>query len=651
MKWYILFSIVFSSMSFTMQAQQDELLPIDDFFRRPVVGQAVLSPSGEMLVYEKVGAIYVGSQTVPYTDVYGVNNRFYISDIEWLSDNILAIQTRNKSSGKIGTMILDLAYDESGVKEIRRDFINVQGYIVDRLPNQPDAILFAQYRWDDDKVFSDVHKYPLFAKKPYRFQKRSKYNSNSGKIIGWITDQNSRLRAGISYEDGKPVLWSRQRESSRKMKSIWTGDEETHFEIYGVDAENTKLWVITDYQRDKRAAVVFDLASASVTEVIYEHPERDVSAIVMAGDGQTPIAVSYLEKGRLNRFFIDAEAQQAYAAIAAQEETLNHSVFDSSVDASAMIIARYGDNNPGQLLYCYEFGKQCTAFESLFPWLDNVALAKKIVFETAISDQYKIEAFLSYPAQANLNKADSLPLIIMPHGGPIGVYDTQYLTGDVEWLAHNGYAVLRVNYRGSGGYGRDFEKQGMQQWGRAIEDDINAAVQNAFASFPALDQQRVCLFGGSYGGYSAIMGVLREPETYKCAVSFAGVMDLPLLFNTSSVQNNSLLTERLKEIIGDPSTQMDELKSFSPVYNAQNIQTPIMLIHGTKDRIVDVEHTWRMSHMLSLYGIEHRREIMRDSGHSFTSTSEVKQMYEWIMPFFHKHLKKPIVHREPEPTE
>ena len=164
MKWFILFSIVFSSMSFTLQAQQDELLPIDDFFRRPVVGQAVLSPSGEMLVYEKVGAIYVGSQTVPYTDVYGVNNRFYISDIEWLSDNILAIQTRNKSSGKIGTMILDLAYDESGVKEIRRDFINVQGYIVDRLPNQPDAILFAQYRWDDDKVFSDVHKYPLLLK-------------------------------------------------------------------------------------------------------------------------------------------------------------------------------------------------------------------------------------------------------------------------------------------------------------------------------------------------------------------------------------------------------------------------------------------------------------------------------------------------------
>ncbi|MDM7860303.1 prolyl oligopeptidase family serine peptidase [Alteromonas sp. ASW11-36] len=650
MKWYLLFSVVFSSITFTLQAQQEKL-PVEDFFRRPVVGQAILSPSGDMLVYEKVGSVYVGSQTVPYTDVYGVNNRFYIQHLEWLSEDVLAIQTRNKSSGKIGTMILELAYDESGVTEVRRDFIDVQGYIVDRLPNQPNAILFAQYRWNDDKVFSDVHKYPLFADKPYRFQKRSKFNANSGKIIEWVTDQGSRLRAGISYEDNKPILWSRQRESSRKMKSIWTGDEDTYFNIYGVDENNTKLWVITDYQRDKRAAVVFDLASASVTEVIYEHPERDVRSIVMAGDGQAPIAVTYLEQGRLNRYFIDPEAQRVYEVIAAQEETLNHTVFDSSADASSMIIARYGDNNPGQLLYCSKYGQACNAFESLFPWLDDVTLSNKVVFETAINDQYSIEAFLSYPAHIDLNDANSVPLIIMPHGGPIGVYDTQYLTGDVEWLVHNGYAVLRVNYRGSGGYGRDFEQQGMQQWGRAIEDDINAAVQNAFSSYAALDQDRVCLFGGSYGGYSAVMGVLREPDTYKCAVSFAGVMDLPLLFNTSSVQNNELLTEKLKEIIGDPSVQMEELKSYSPVYNAQNIQTPIMLIHGTKDRIVDVEHTWRMSHMLSMYGIEHRREIMRNSGHSFTSTDEVKQMYEWVMPFFHKHLKKPAVHRTSETAE
>ena len=614
-------------------------LSVKDFLLRPAVEIAKLNPSGNLIAYEKFGDVFVGSETLPFSKVYGVNNRYKIHILSWISDSILAIQVRNKSSGKIGSHFFDLATRGDEIKVVRQDYIDNPGYIVDRLPRSPKSIYFGQYRWNDDgHVFADVHKVTLFTKKPYRFKKKQKYNRNSGKIIEWLTDQNSLLRIGMSYEDGLPHLWNRKSERSNKMENIWTGQSDTYFNVYGVDPVNQKIWVVTDFERDRRAAVVFDLETASITEVLYEHPKRDVKSIVMDANGEMPLAVTYIEKGRLDYFFLNEEATQVLDNVKQQEPGYNYVVYDTSPDFSSMLLVKFGQSEPGVILHCKKQGSECSPLVNLYPWLDEIEFSSMKVQQTLTKSGLNIESFISFPAQSDLSEVSSLPLVIMPHGGPIGVYDAPFFSGDVEWLTYSGYAVLRVNYRGSGGYGRSFEEQGMQQWGRAIEEDINTAVQDVLSKYPVLDAERMCLFGASYGGYSALMGVIQHPDKYKCAVSFAGVTDLPLLFNKRSVQNNEELTKTLIEIVGDPVLQQEELKAFSPVYNADKVERPVLLIHGTKDSVVDVEHSWRLSKMLSLYNKDHALKIMRGAEHSFDTTDEVKIMYDWVMPFLAEHL-------------
>ncbi|MFS1703768.1 alpha/beta hydrolase family protein [Alteromonas sp. AMM-1] len=626
-----------------LATQADDTLDVKDFHLRPAVETAKLNPSGNLIAYEKFGDVFVGNEHVPFSKIYGVNNWHKIHTVSWISDSILAIQTRNNGSGKIGSHFFDLLIQEHDIKVVRKDYIDNQGYIVDRLPMSPENIYFGQYRWNDDgHVYADVHKVPLFSETPYRFNKNQKLNSNSGKIIEWITDQSSLLQVGMSYEDNLPHLWGRKSKRSNKMELIWTGNADTYFNVYGVDPIKRHIWVITDFERDRRAAVVFDLETATVNEVLYEHPNRDVNGIVMDANGEKPLAVTFIDKGRLDYYFLNDEANAVLANVKQHAPAFTYAVYDTSPDFASMLVVKFGQSEPGVIMHCKQQGTDCSPLVDLYPWLDHVQLSTMKVLQTPTTGDLNVESFISFPANADLNTTATLPLVIMPHGGPIGIYDAPFFSSDVEWLAYNGYAVLRVNYRGSGGYGRNFEESGMQQWGRAIERDINAAVEDVLKKYPVLNANRMCLFGASYGGYSSIMGVIQHPDKYKCAVSFAGVTDLPLLFNKRSVQNNETLTQILKEMIGDPASQMTELMAYSPVYNADKVERPVLLIHGTKDSIVDIEHSWRLSRMLSFYNKPHELKIMRGAEHSFDTTGEVKIMYDWVMPFLAEHLKEEV---------
>src|SRR5262249_36606925 len=147
---------------------------------------------------------------------------------------------------------------------------------------------------------------------------------------------------------------------------------------------------------------------------------------------------------------------------------------------------------------------------------------------------------------------------------------------DSELLAAAGYAVLRINYRGSGGFGRHFEAAGYRQWGRAMQDDISDATRWTIDERVA-DPARICIFGGSYGGYAALTGAFEDPDLYRCAIGYSGVYDLPLLFKSGEIANRRWGPSYLKEAVG---VETDSLRALSPVYNAERIKAAVMLVHG-----------------------------------------------------------------------
>jgi dipeptidyl aminopeptidase/acylaminoacyl peptidase len=226
------------------------------------------------------------------------------------------------------------------------------------------------------------------------------------------------------------------------------------------------------------------------------------------------------------------------------------------------------------------------------------------------------------------------PLVVMPHGGPHGVRDVWSFDSEAQLLASRGYAVLQVNYRGSGGYGIDFEEMGYRQWGARMQDDVTDATRWAIEQKIGAPN-RVCMFGASYGGYAALMGVAREPTLYRCAVGYAGVYDLALMFDSGDIPDSRSGRDYLDLALGSDSAV---LRDRSPVNLADKINVPVMLIHGKEDGRADYEHAVRMKSALER---EHKAVewiALRGEGHGVYDDSTRLDVYTSIFKFLDAHL-------------
>jgi len=232
----------------------------------------------------------------------------------------------------------------------------------------------------------------------------------------------------------------------------------------------------------------------------------------------------------------------------------------------------------------------------------------------------------------------------MPHGGPIGVHDVRDYDPIVQYFASWGFAVLQVNYRGSSGYGVAFEQAGKKQWARGIEDDIDAAVEWAM-DLPEIDERRLCIIGGSYGGFSALASVIRHPDRYRCAVSINGVTDVPLIADSSDMADSKRAMEFYEEHIGDLETERDKLVGISPVYRAESIMAPVLIVQGLADRRVDPDHAYRLMSMLDLHGRAHDAMFVADAGHSFDRKDGIA-VYRKVRRFLTEHLLPGVDYRQ-----
>jgi dipeptidyl aminopeptidase/acylaminoacyl peptidase len=224
----------------------------------------------------------------------------------------------------------------------------------------------------------------------------------------------------------------------------------------------------------------------------------------------------------------------------------------------------------------------------------------------------------------------------MPHGGPIGVQDTREFNPVVQALAARGYAVLQPNYRGSSGRGTGFLEAGMGDWGQGIEDDVEAAL-DVVVSKQLVDPDRVCIFGGSYGGYSALISITRRPQRYRCAAAVAAPTDLLLMSNEFAGSEDG---ERIfARWVGDPETNRDHLIAISPAYRAAEMNVPILLIQGDQDSVVDPEHAYRMRAMLDASGKPYEWMMLEGATHEPNAKQWI-QLMSCVFDFLGEHLQR-----------
>lgn len=260
---------------------------------------------------------------------------------------------------------------------------------------------------------------------------------------------------------------------------------------------------------------------------------------------------------------------------------------------------------------------------------DRFAYMMPISFEAR--DGVKIQGYITEPNGSMGNS----PMVVMVHGGPFGPRDRWGWDSEVQLLASQGYAVLQVNFRGSGGYGEEFEESGYRQWGKAMQDDVTDgtlwAIKQGFAN-----KDKICIYGASYGGYAALMGVVKEPDLYKCAIGYVGVYDLPLEDEVGDINDTAEGRHFLKETRGD---DMEDLIKHSPARHADKIKAGIFLVHGKMDERVPFEHFEAMAAALDKAGHPYESLVEVGEAHGFYSNKNRHTLYNKMLGFLKQYLK------------
>jgi len=300
-------------------------------------------------------------------------------------------------------------------------------------------------------------------------------------------------------------------------------------------------------------------------------------------------------------------------------------------DGKKMIVSVHSDVDPGQLyLFDRDTGSVRFLMKSL-PALDPARMAHRVPFSFQARDGQTVYGYLTVPQ----GKTGALPTIIHPHGGPIGVRDDWSFDSESQLLASRGYLVVQVNFRGSGGYGKAFVDAGYGEWGGKMQDDLTDATRWVAAQGYA-DPKRVCIYGASYGGYAAMMGVATQQALYKCGVGYVGVYDLELWSHKSDVADRAEGRRYIERAFG---TDIDVIHRRSPARLADKISAPVFIAVGLKDP--RVPHSQADAMVSALKAAGHPPEVLIEEPaemHGFYDEDANLNLYTKMLAFFDKYI-------------
>lgn len=396
--------------------------------------------------------------------------------------------------------------------------------------------------------------------------------------------------------------------------------------------DNNTAWaLITD---QGKAEVLYKVDFAKGTrEKVLALGDYSVGTLLSAGFDGEPFAI-YSDAPKPSIQYLDNTSEWAKLHAGLMKQFAGNLVWmeEFSRDNSKVLVSVTGDRNPGQYYILdrtkNSIGKVLDSYEGV----DLAKLAPMRVLEFSTTDGLKLSAMLTLP----ITGTAPYPMVVMSHGGPFGIDDSWGFDGDAQFFANRGYAVLQVNYRGSGGRGENFEKSGYKQWGGKIMDDIAAGVRYTIDNGLA-DKDRICTYGASFGGYAALMNPIRYPELYKCAIGYVGVYDLAYMATKGDIDDTRRGRYYVEVAVG---TDEAKTKAESPVHNVDKLKIPVMLVHGKDDQRVPLVHYKVMSDALERAGRPPVSLVKDAEGHGFYKEENRIELYEKMEQFLDQHIGK-----------
>lgn len=468
-----------------------------------------------------------------------------------------------------------------------------------------------------------------------------------GKLVDWAFDKHGQLRALTLHKIDKKkettevTQWYRENSSTPWVMLEKKGITENNWEPVYVPEKENSIVIISNQGRDTKAVFLYDTNKREIVEMMAGHPTQDIIGIRGFSDSTfSKVTTSGLT---VEQVWFDPKWASLQTAV---DEVFPNKVNLLSGDpAKFVLIHSSSDLDAGTwILLDVEKSKLTSIGPSRFA-LTNVQGQKKYTFTYPSKDGLNIPAYLTLPegkkwspSEAKNSVTSPSPLVVYIHGGPIS---RNYWKWDdaVQILAKEGYAVFQPQFRGSHGFGKRFEVAGYRQWGLAMQDDITEGVEYLIAQGIA-DPKKICIYGASYGGYSAMWGLIKTPNLYQCGVSFAGVVDIEYMFKDSSDSNsNQTAVEQMRYTVGDINSDRAIFDSVSPLKHAEKILAPILLMHGGEDLRVPIEHSKKMMRAMDKYKIPYEWLLLENEGHGIYEAENQKKYYTKLIEFLAKYLR------------
>jgi len=622
------------------QAQQP--LTVEAFGRLPDVSQVELSPDGSK-VFSLVRYEYEGTKgTVLHLVDIQKNNKkillstdnskFVIGWARWANDRTLLLSTHYPSkiyrTPLTATRLLRIDITTGEVRSaIPARLFNKLGY----LPTVQDRIVDMLVDQEDEFLLS-LRPNNLVASEVYRINhKTNRYkrvHRSRPRTLSWMTDRQHTLRIA-RYFDETTIRYDHKANEGSKWNTLFEYEvfSDSEKRPLGFDRDPNILYFLALHD-GRKAVFKMNVSEPDVEpELIYSHPKYDVSGtLVYSQKNNRVVGIRYsLGKGYA---FWDAEYSSLQKSLNKVLKDTNNKIVNFSHDERRAIVLSTSDVDAGTYYYWDRDNGAIYPIASRYKALDPARMADKRYISYRARDGLSIYGYLTKP-----NHKDNTPgpTIIFPHGGP-NTFDDASFDYWTQYFAYKGYNVLQMNFRGSSGYGHDFMTAGIKGWGGKMQSDVEDGTRWLIADGIA-DPHKICIVGASYGGYAALMEAANNPELYQCAVSFAGVTDLPSLVSHSKKFLNHKV---IKEYIG---SNVRELKERSPTHRAAEIDIPTLIVHGTKDRVVPISQGRRMHKKLSKARKNVSYVELKDGTHYLSNEEHRLTFFKKMDAFLTKHLQ------------
>ena len=614
-------------------AELPELIPLRDFFRNPVESGHSLSPNGEYIGFLKpwnsrmnIFVQKIGEEDA--TRVTSVTERD-IPGFFWATDNRIVYSL--DKGGDENYHVFAINRDGSNELDLT-PFEETRGSVIDDLRDDPDHML-VRHNERDKRTF-DVFRVNVNTGESERLVK------NPGNLVSFLTDHDGKLRIATTTDGVNTSVLYRETEDD-DFKTILTTNFRESLSPLFFTYDNKNLYASSNIGRDKEAIVLFDPREGKELEVIYEHPQVDVSALLRSDKRKTITGVAFTAAKRGYHFF-DNKRREMQDFLEEQLPDQEIALVSYNLDENKYLVRATSDRSRGAY-YFYDLEKEeLTHLADISPWLEPKELApmRPIVFQSR--DGLLIYGYLTLPVGV---EPQDLPTVILPHGGP-WARDTWGFRPDVQFLANRGYAVLQINFRGSTGFGRKFWEMSFKEWGQTMQNDVTDGVEWLIDQGIS-DPDRIGIFGASYGGYVVLAGLAFTPDLYACGVDYVGVSSLFTILETIPPYWEPM-REMMYEMMGDPEKDQDMMRAVSPVFHADKIKSPLMIAQGANDPRVKISESDQIVAALKERGIEVPYMVKDNEGHGFRNEENRFEVYRAMEQFFGEHLKGRVEPDQPD---